>query len=87
MLFWLNENVGFHPTFSRHAKADASIVLVIWLNENVPENWFKFHLLSVPSFAPCRLENHLQDFSFLFENCFKNADAKIVFFFEKTDKK
>ena len=27
--------VGFYPTFSRHAKADASIVLVIWLNENV----------------------------------------------------
>jgi hypothetical protein len=35
LLFWLNENVGFLPSFSRHAKADASIALVIWLNENV----------------------------------------------------
>ena len=29
------EYVGFHPSFSRHAIADASIALVIWLNENV----------------------------------------------------
>lgn len=25
------------PSFSRHAKTDASIALVIWLNENVPK--------------------------------------------------
>jgi hypothetical protein len=31
-----NEWVGFHPTFSRHAKAETSFALVIWLNENVP---------------------------------------------------
>ena len=27
--------VGLHPTFSRHAKAETSFALVIWLNENV----------------------------------------------------
>ena len=26
---------GSHPTFSRHAKAQTSLALVIWLNENV----------------------------------------------------
>ena len=35
LVIWLNENVGFHPSFSRHAKAKASFALVIWLNENV----------------------------------------------------
>ena len=35
LLIWLNESVGFHPTFSRHAKAHASMALVSWLNENV----------------------------------------------------
>ena len=35
LVIWFNENVGFHPSFSRHAIADASIALVIWLNENV----------------------------------------------------
>ena len=29
------KKVGFQPSFSRHAKADASIALVIWLNEKV----------------------------------------------------
>jgi len=27
--------VGFHPTFSRHGKVEASFTLLIWLNENV----------------------------------------------------
>jgi len=27
--------VGFHPTFSRHAKINTSFILVIWLIENV----------------------------------------------------
>ena len=26
---------GFHPTFSRHGKVEASFTLLIWLNENV----------------------------------------------------
>ena len=29
------ENVGFHPTFSRHGKVQASLTLLVWLNENV----------------------------------------------------
>ncbi len=29
-------NVPFHSTFSRHGKAQASLALLIWLNENVP---------------------------------------------------
>ena len=29
-------NVLFHSTFSRHGKAQASLALLIWLNENVP---------------------------------------------------
>ena len=29
------ENVPFHGTFSRHGKAQASLALLIWLNENV----------------------------------------------------
>ncbi len=36
MLIWLNENLGFHPSFSRHGITRASSVLLIWLNENVP---------------------------------------------------
>ena len=27
--------VAFHATFSRHAKAQTGLALVIWLNENV----------------------------------------------------
>ena len=27
--------VGFHPTFSRHGIVQASLTLLIWLNENV----------------------------------------------------
>lgn len=30
--------VGFHPTFSRYAKAEACFALVIWLNENVTKS-------------------------------------------------
>ena len=30
-----NIYVAFHATFSRHAKAQASLALAIWLNENV----------------------------------------------------
>ena len=30
-----NENVGFHPSFSRHGNDWASSSLLIWLNENV----------------------------------------------------
>jgi len=30
------QNIGFHPLFSRHAKDQTSLALVIWLNENVP---------------------------------------------------
>ena len=29
------ENVGFHPSFSRHGRIKASFILLIWLNENV----------------------------------------------------
>ena len=36
LLIWLNENVLFHSTFSRHGRTRASSVLLIWLNENVP---------------------------------------------------
>ena len=32
---WLNENVRFQQTFSRHDIARASAALFIWLNENV----------------------------------------------------
>ncbi len=35
MLIWLNENVGFHPSFSRHGITQASSIMLIWLNENV----------------------------------------------------
>ena len=28
-------NVGFHPSFSRHGRDQASLPLLIWLNENV----------------------------------------------------
>ena len=28
--------VGFHPSFSRHGKIEASFILLIWLNENAP---------------------------------------------------
>ena len=35
---WLNEIVGFHPSFSRHGITRASSVLLIWLNENVHIN-------------------------------------------------
>ena len=27
--------VGFHPSFSRHGRAQTSLVLLMWLNENV----------------------------------------------------
>jgi len=30
--------VPFHGTFSRHGKAQASLALLIWLNENVCKN-------------------------------------------------
>ena len=30
--------VPFHGTFSRHGKAQASLALLIWLNENVQLN-------------------------------------------------
>ena len=33
--FLLGKNLGFHPTFSRHGIAQASLALLIWLNENV----------------------------------------------------
>ena len=38
LLSWLCacELVELHSTFSRHAKAQASLAVVIWLNENVP---------------------------------------------------
>ena len=32
---WLNENVPFYGTFSRHGIDRASSVLLIWLNEKV----------------------------------------------------
>ena len=35
LLIWLNENVPFHGTFSRHGITRASLALLIWLNENV----------------------------------------------------
>ena len=35
LLIWLNENVPFHGTFSRHGITRASSVLLIWLNEKV----------------------------------------------------
>ena len=38
LLIWLNENVPFHGTFSRHGRAEASFALLIWLNENVGKN-------------------------------------------------
>ena len=38
----LKTKMGFQPTFSRHAKTDASIALVIWLNENVDFLLFQF---------------------------------------------
>ena len=33
--FWLNENVGFHPTFSRQGITRINSVLLLWLNEKV----------------------------------------------------
>ena len=33
--YFCNEKVEFYSTFSRHAKAQASLALVIWLIENV----------------------------------------------------
>ena len=45
LLIWLNENVGFHPSFSRHGRIKASFILLIWLNENV------LLLQSIPSGA------------------------------------
>ena len=35
LLIWLDENVGFHPSFSRHDIAETSFALFIWLGENV----------------------------------------------------
>ena len=35
LLIWLNENVPFHGTFSRHGRTRTSSLLLIWLNENV----------------------------------------------------
>ncbi|MDD6584456.1 MAG: hypothetical protein PUF07_05565, partial [Bacteroidales bacterium] len=37
LLIWLNEKVGFHPTFSRHgiAQSLSALALLIWLNEKV----------------------------------------------------
>ena len=37
LLIWLNEKVGFHPTFSRHGIAQilSALALLIWLNEKV----------------------------------------------------
>ena len=34
-LYETNEKVGFHSTFSRHGRIEASFILLIWLNENV----------------------------------------------------
>ena len=34
-LLSMTNNVPFHGTFSRHGKAQASLALLIWLNENV----------------------------------------------------
>ena len=34
--------VPFHGTFSRHGKAQASLALLIWLNENVISSEYKF---------------------------------------------
>ena len=34
----LQEKRSYSCTFSRHAKAETSFALVIWLNENVPNN-------------------------------------------------
>ena len=39
---WPN-NVGFHPTFSRHGRIETIFILLIWLNEN----GHKVHLLLV----------------------------------------
>jgi hypothetical protein len=33
LLIWFNENVGFHPTFSRHGRT-SQLALLIWFNEN-----------------------------------------------------
>ena len=34
--------VLFHSTFSRHGKAQASLALLIWLNENVPNHTLSY---------------------------------------------
>ena len=34
------QNIEFHSSFSRHGRADASIALLIWLNENVESLFF-----------------------------------------------
>ena len=47
---WLNEKVGFHPTFSRHgiAQSLSALALRIWLNEKVGFLPTSFHLFVKP---------------------------------------
>jgi hypothetical protein len=35
LLIRLIENVGFHPSFSRHGRARASLALLIWLTKTL----------------------------------------------------
>ena len=44
LLIWLIENVGFHPTFSRHGRIEACFILLIWLIENVQHLFCQRHI-------------------------------------------
>ena len=49
VLFPLEEaNLGFHPSFSRHGRDQASLSLLIWLNENL-----HFGITAYNRFSPC----------------------------------
>ena len=59
LLIWLNENLPFHGTFSRHGITRASSVLLIWLNENLPFwwGWLQALFLMVGGVAPDGMRN------------------------------
>ena len=61
-------SLGFHPSFSRHGKAQASLALLIWLNENVLIFFSYAVLLPAFSFLPCPIVPVLHEIAHSFEH-------------------
>ena len=78
---WLTENVGFHPTFSRHGIAQASLALLIWLIENVGFHpTFSRHGIAQASLALLIWLNENVDIkSFKLDTTFQSPPKRISF--------